>query len=577
MAEAQYTCQKGSRVISVTDTRTMGDRPLLDKRVLSILALLFATLVTAILILASVPPISRDALVHHLAVPKLYLRHGAIYEIPFMVFSYYPMNLDMLYLVALRLGSDILPKYIHFSFGLLTAWLVYGYLKKRLNPIYGLLGALFFLSIPIIIKLSITAYVDLGLIFFSMGALLLFLRWFNDGFKPKYLILSAVSCGLAMGTKYNGLIVCFLLTLFVSFLYARHGSKGWKGGLKALGYGGLFLAFSLMIFSPWMIRDYGWKKNPIYPLYNSFFNPPPSAKTNGKYARPEGPGRIGLFSYREMIYKESWPEIALLPVRVFFEGQDDDPRHFDGRLNPFLAFFPLGAGGKVRGHSTDKKVFLAFSALYFCFAFFTRDMRVRYLAPIVPPLVILSILGLGNLEAFFSKWKDGGIRTRFGPALSGVVAVGLLLYNGGYLLDQFKEVSPLSYLRGKVSRDQYISKYRFEYPAMQYINANVPDNARVFLLFLGNRGYYCDRDYLLGEGRFKRLVTQASDPSGLIKELSRMKVTHLVICAPIFDKWAKDNFSTDQQRLLKAFFSDKTKLLFHQSQVAVYVLSPISG
>ena len=59
----------------------------------------------AIVILASVPPISRDALVHHLAVPKLYLRHGAIHEIPFMVFSYYPMNLDMLYLAALRLGK----------------------------------------------------------------------------------------------------------------------------------------------------------------------------------------------------------------------------------------------------------------------------------------------------------------------------------------------------------------------------------------------------------------------------------------------------------------------------------------
>ncbi len=59
--------------------------------------------------------------------------------------------------------------------------------------------------------------------------------------------------------------------------------------------------------------------------------------------------------------------------------------------------------------------------------------------------------------------------------------------------------------------------------------------------------------------------------------LSRMKVTHLAIYAPIFDKWARDNFSPEQHRLLKTFFSDKARLLFHQKQVAVYALNPIQG
>ena len=55
--------------------------------------------ITAISILAFVPPVSRDALTHHLFIPKLYLHHGGIYEIPHLTFSYYPMNLDMLYLI----------------------------------------------------------------------------------------------------------------------------------------------------------------------------------------------------------------------------------------------------------------------------------------------------------------------------------------------------------------------------------------------------------------------------------------------------------------------------------------------
>ena len=69
--------------------------------------------------MAAVPPVSRDALTHHLAVPKLYLHYGGMVEIPAIVFSYYPMNLDLLYLLPLYFGNDILPKFIHFTFALL--------------------------------------------------------------------------------------------------------------------------------------------------------------------------------------------------------------------------------------------------------------------------------------------------------------------------------------------------------------------------------------------------------------------------------------------------------------------------
>jgi len=92
---------------------------------------LFGLFIISTVILASVPPVSKDALVHHLAVPELYLKHGGIYEIPSMSFSYYPMNLDLLYLISLYFGNDIIPKCIHFCFALLTAWLILGYLKRQ--------------------------------------------------------------------------------------------------------------------------------------------------------------------------------------------------------------------------------------------------------------------------------------------------------------------------------------------------------------------------------------------------------------------------------------------------------------
>ncbi|MDP3284773.1 MAG: glycosyltransferase family 39 protein, partial [Desulfobacterales bacterium] len=186
-----------------------------------ILAGLITVLIVSIILLSSVPPVCRDSLTHHLAVPKLYLNHGGMYEIPSVIFSYYPMNLELLYLIPLYFGNDIVPKYIHFLFALLTAFLVHGYLKNRTNTLFALFGALFFLSIPIIVKLSITVYVDLGLIFFSTASIIFLFKWIEDEFKLKHLVVSALFCGLALGTKYNAMIVFFLLSMFVMFASSR--------------------------------------------------------------------------------------------------------------------------------------------------------------------------------------------------------------------------------------------------------------------------------------------------------------------------------------------------------------------
>ncbi len=53
-----------------------------EKYIIWGLIAILALLVAATVILASVPPVDRDALTHHLFVPKLWLQHGGIYEIP---------------------------------------------------------------------------------------------------------------------------------------------------------------------------------------------------------------------------------------------------------------------------------------------------------------------------------------------------------------------------------------------------------------------------------------------------------------------------------------------------------------
>jgi len=542
--------------------------------------LLFGVLILLVLfvaLLAAVPPVSKDALVHHLAVPKIYLRHGGMVELPSMPFSYYPMNLNILYGAALYLGNDILPKYIHFAFALATALCLFLYLKRRLSAPYGAFGALFFLSIPIIIQLSITVYIDLGVICFITCAILFLLKWVETGMRFRWLLLSALFCGLAMGTKYNALIALFLLTLSVPFFYSRRAPAVRGRSVRALGFCFAYFLIAVLVCSPWFVRNYQWTGNPLYPLYNQWFQ---AHKTGGEGqegqglrqalttgAAPKKAGR-GMFTYRSWAYGESGLEIALLPLRIFFQGKDGDHRYFDGRLHPLLLLLPLFAFLRSRegppGVRLEKAFLLAFAVLFFAFALFSEVMRVRYIAPMIPPLVILAAFGMKNLITWIRS-LEGRRARRAGFLVVGAAMVAGAAYSAEYLLEQYRIVQPLTYLKGDVSREEYITARRPEYPVAQWANRGIPTDAKVLLVFMGKRGYYLDRDYIVGEARLGKLIMKAGTPEGIADELEKDAITHLMVFLPLLDKWAGDNFDEDKIHTMNRFFKEYATLLcFHR-------------
>ena len=506
---------------------------------------LLVSLVVCIGILSWVPPVSRDALTHHLLVPKIYLQFGKIVELPHIGFSYYPMNLDLLYILPLYFGNDILPKFIHFIFGLLTAGLLFRFLTKRFGTPYALFGALLFLSTPVVIKLSTTVYVDLGLVFFSTAALIYLVKWSESGLPIRYLILSAVFCGLALGTKYNGLVTFFLLTLFVPFIYLRYQPERNRLQGKAVGCAAIYALTALLFFSPWMIRNAYWTGNPIFPLYNEIFstssavqqNPIPEDK---QQEIKERTGGWNHYAIRRIVFKESWGEIALIPVRIFFQGKDDDPKYFDGRLNPFLLLLPIFAFVPKRKETADEKfeknLLLAFVLLFLLISFLRTSIRIRYVVPALPALVILSTMGVNNVLRYIETWQHT-VKRRFGTALLSVSLLFLFSMNLAYVVNQFRVVDPFSYLSGRVGKEEYISRFRPEYPVMKYANIHLASNDKILGLYLGNRRYYCDREIIFGEDFLTRSVILASSPEDLLNVLTNRGFTHLMIHLDMVKQW----------------------------------------
>ena len=132
---------------------------------------------------------------------------------------------------------------------------------------------------------------------------------------------------------------------------------------------------------------------------------------------------------------------------------DDSPQYFDGKLNPALLILPVFAfiaviGDKNRGQATiEKGIMLVFSVLFIRFVFFKTSMRVRYIAPAVPCLVILSMFGLKTVISLIGRYFPGEPK-RLVTGLSLIIILLPFYFNAVYIIEQFRIVKPIQYLSG---------------------------------------------------------------------------------------------------------------------------------
>jgi len=515
-------------------------------------------------VMAMVPPVSRDALTHHLLVPKRYLAAGGFPEMPRILFSYFPMNLDLLYMLPLAMGNDVIPKFIHFAFGLATAALLFFYIRSRLDTGYALAGSVLFLSLPVVVRLSTTAYVDLGLVFFSFAALLAIMKWRESGFSPGPLLLAGLLCGLAMGTKYNGLITWVLLSLAVPWLYVLDAPGGGRYRQPAaLMWAGLFALTALLVFSPWAIRNWLWTGNPVYPLFPGVFG-----------GAGEAGGGLGHFAVRKLLYHESLPDILSIPVRIFFQGRDNDPKYFDGRLNPALLLLPAAAFAGLKSRRSERQrenqLLLGFSILFLLIAFFSTDMRIRYVAPILPPLVILAIHGCRGVEELLDRRTSLSRGTV--QAVVGLVILFFLVPNGVYIAELFQRIDPVPVITGGMSREAYIERHRPEYAVIRHANETLSGNIRIMGLFVGNRFYYSDHDMSGDNGRLEQAVRRSDDARRLREELVRDGYSHLIVGVGLFNAWRRAVFSDSENRRIDRFFQEQARLVYAKNGYRLYSL-----
>jgi hypothetical protein len=341
---------------------------------------------------------------------------------------------------------------------------------------------------------------------------------------------------------------------------------------SALQYGILFFVITAFVASPWYLKNYFQTGNPFYPLFGGFF------KTLHHHPVLEATSRqtieksrqISFFKMREVMYGESFWETLLIPIRMFFQGKDNSYQYFQGVLNPVLIIFsPFIFLNKRYGK--DKFCFVIFTVFFIAMVFFLTAKQVRYILPVLPFFAVLAVMGMKNIMDYLGE-KPRLSSLRFGAQIKSMVRIFvfagvavLLIFNFIYLKNRIETINPFPYVLGKETREDFLQHHLLHYDAVEYINHYLPDDAIVFTMFLGRRGYYLNRNYKnepsFGMNTLQNLIDSSSDENKFKEYLRSIGITHILMRNDLFEKFLRDNYSKEKiEHFLKLFYKNWLKL-----------------
>lgn len=474
---------------------------------------------------AFTPPWEYDEQEYHLGAVAYMLRHEKALCVPANVYSHFPRNAEMLFLLTGILFRHIsgdardgvyAGKLINLGLGLLTAMLVAWMVARcRRGAAEGsetsAYAFAFYYCSPAIIVFSAIAYVEMALTFYLFLALCLFLIYVGvDPGESRHRILYAVLCGgvcgLAAGCKYTGILfgivpLCvfiFLHNLFVTGITFK--TKILFGMRDAT----IFYVSAVALLLPWLIRNMILTGNPVFPLMYSIFGGRGwDAAHAAMWDKAHAPGPISLTEFGGSFW-EAVLNSPLMPILAFL-------------FIPLLILRP-------RAITSPARWMLSYIVVYCALWFFFTHRVDRFLAPMLPVLAVLSALG-------FAAWQEGWV----GKALKWVVALCLAftIYQG-FILGSNLGAFTVGLHPGEKERffcDH--TDFYDVYQTIQFVNQNVKDPKAKILFFAEARAYYCDVDWLaptvFNTNPLETALRECATPHETAEKLRKWGFTHLLV------------------------------------------------
>ena len=222
-------------------------------------------------------PHGYDVVEYHLQIPREWYEARRIIPLHHNVFSFFPFNVEMHYLLAMHLRGGpwagmYLATLMHGAMILLSVLAACGFALRltRNTPQAAtarVVAALAMLTTPWLPQLGAIAYDEGGFLLFStlaIGWAALALR--QPERRTARFALAGVMAGFACGVKLTAvpevLLAIGLISLIVLIFTRASPSRSVP---RRLAGPVIFGIACLLVFSPWLIRTYAWSGNPVFP------------------------------------------------------------------------------------------------------------------------------------------------------------------------------------------------------------------------------------------------------------------------------------------------------------------------
>ena len=228
------------------------------------LAAVIGVLIALQLTVALTPLIFYDLQVYHLLAPAEFLRTGGLTHIPWNVLTNSPLAIQLT--VGMSLALDSSGQLAKMLFAILGTLLCAG-IYELFRPA-GRRGALF-ATLLVLCYPEFWIMQTLGVVDLSIAAFLIFgAIWLRQGLRDtewRPVILSGISFGLALGSRYQALILTAIIVLLVltEHLVRMRQDPQLRRTLLQLMLVGLLVT---LFVCPWLIRNYAHMGSPVYPL-----------------------------------------------------------------------------------------------------------------------------------------------------------------------------------------------------------------------------------------------------------------------------------------------------------------------
>jgi hypothetical protein len=446
---------------------------------------------------------NNDSIAYHYLGPKVWLRDRLIRPVPDEILTAFPAVVETQYAALMALGGQRAPQFFALisviSILLVTAGLA---IRLGLSQSGSWWAAALIITMPAVYHGAYGGMLDVLFAAFVLAAA----RVSFDAETPRHYALCGVICGIAMATKYTGLVASVLLVLcsFVTLIFLRR--KNYSVVLQHLG---ISCATAIAVALPFYLRNWILLGSPIVPpppllswfVHVRYFSPKAVRLFHAYiFQRGRGLGR-GLESY------------VLLPFNLTFHTSNFHGAGGIG-LSP-LSLGPIGLIASRRDWFSQSMALLAFGLTT---AWFCTQQESRFLIHVYLIAALFAVIGWQYISLSASTYAQ---------VLSALAVACSLIYGLITILPDRRDD-----LHAVLSSSFEVQRRLRETPFLEsfdYLNRD-PSVSKVLLVDPYVAAYYSDKSYVKPLGRWgeETFPDAAADVQKILATLPRLHISHVL-------------------------------------------------